>query len=46
MDMIVPHTLFKEVDEVSESMTMLGKTRNRLRQTYLCNEDTIEKVSH
>ena len=46
MEMIVPHALSKEVDEVSESMTMSGKTRNRLRQTYLCNEDTIEKVSH
>lgn len=44
MDMFVPHTLSKEVDEMLESMTMSGKTRNRLRQTYLCNEATIEKV--
>ena len=46
MEMIVPHALSKKVDEVIESMTKSGKTRNRLRQTYLCNEDTIEKVSH
>ena len=44
MEMIVPHALSEEVDEVLESMTMSGKTRNRLRQTYLCNETTIEKV--
>ena len=44
--MIVPHDLSEEVDEVLESMTMSGKTRNRLRQTYLCDEDTIEKVLH
>ena len=44
MDMFVPHALSKEVDEVLESMTKPGKTRNRLRQTYLCNEATIEKV--
>ena len=46
MEMIIPHVLSEEVDEVLESMTMSGKTRNRLRQTYLCNEDTIEKVLH
>ena len=46
MEMIVPHDLSEEVDEVLESMTMSGKTRNRLRQTYLCDEDTIEKVLH
>ena len=44
MEMIVPHALSEEVDEVLESMTMSGKTRNRLRQTYLCDEATIEKV--
>ena len=42
--MIVPHVLSEEVDEALESMTKSGKTRNRLRQTYLCNEATIEKV--
>ena len=44
MEMIVPHALSKEVDEMLESMTKTGKTRNRLRQTYLCNEAIIEKV--
>ena len=44
MEMIVPHALSEEVDEMLESMTKSGKTRNRLRQTYLCNEATIEKV--
>ena len=44
MEIIVPHALSKEVDEALESMTMTGKTKNRLRQTYLCNEATIEKV--
>ena len=46
MEMIVPHDLSEEVDEVLESMTKSGKTRNRLRQTYLCDEATIEKVLH
>ena len=46
MEMIVPHALSEEVDEVLESMAMSGKTRNRLRQTYLCDEATIEKVLH
>ena len=46
MEMIVPHALSEEVDEALESITMSGKTRNRLRQTYLCDEATIEKVLH
>ena len=44
MEMIIPHALSEEVDEMLESMTKSGKTKNRLRQTYLCNETTIEKV--
>ena len=44
MEMIVPHALSEEADGALESITMSGKTRNRPRQTYLCNEATIEKV--
>ena len=37
MEMLVPHALNEKVDEETQYLAMSGKTRNRVRQKYLCN---------
>ena len=45
MEMFEPDALSEEMEVESQKMRMAGKTRNRLRLMYLCNEATIQLVS-